>query len=139
MSFQEKSTALMLVIMLVVYGAYFATIASRLGDTAVDQIPYQAWMLVTVVILVVLAIVGHIVVAVLPSYDGDESDERDRLVDLRGESFGGFVLGVGALGALLLAMAEFDHFWIANAILLALVLSEIVASVAKLALYRRMA
>jgi hypothetical protein len=36
-----------------------------------------------------------------------------------------------------LAMAEGDHFWIANAIYLAFVLSALTASVVKIVAYRR--
>lgn len=36
-----------------------------------------------------------------------------------------------------MAMAEFDPFWIANTLLAALVVSEMVTAVAKLVYYRR--
>jgi hypothetical protein len=36
-----------------------------------------------------------------------------------------------------LAMAEFEYFWIANAIYLAFVVSALTASVVKIAAYRR--
>lgn len=137
MSFQEKSTALMLGIVVLVYAWYFATILGRIADAPVEQISYQPVMLVTVGALVVLAIVGHILIVLSPGYEGDRSDERDRLIDIRGEWIGGFVLGVGTLTGLLLAMAELETFWIANALLAGLVLSEIVSGVAKLVLYRR--
>jgi hypothetical protein len=41
------------------------------------------------------------------------------------------------VAALLMAMAEWDHFWIANVIYLAFVLSAILGSVAKIVAYRR--
>lgn len=137
MSFQEKSTALMLGVVVVVYGWYFATIIGRLADTPVEQIDYQPVMLVTVGALVVLAIVGHVLIVMSPGYEGDRSDERDRLIDMRGEWIGGFVLATGALLGLFLAMAEYEPFWIANALLAGLVLSEMVSGVAKLMFYRR--
>jgi hypothetical protein len=37
---------------------------------------------------------------------------------------------------MLLAIFEFDHFWIANAIYLGFVLSAIIGSLAKIAAYR---
>lgn len=138
MSFQEKSTALMLVVMVGVYGWYFAVVGSQLDDPAMRAAGYKGLMLFTVLALVALAIVGHVVIALVPPRTGDESDERDRIIDLRGEWIGGYVLGTGALAGLFLAMAEFDQFWIANAILLAMVLSEVVTGAAKLVLYRTM-
>lgn len=44
---------------------------------------------------------------------------------------------MGGVAALLMAMAEWDHFWIANVIYLAFVLSAMLGSVAKIVAYRR--
>lgn len=137
MSFHGKSTALMLAIIIGVYGWYFVTVARWASDTPVTDIAYQPLMLATVVVLVLLAIGGHILLAAIPPYDGRQPDERDRLIEARGESIGGVALGAGAVGGIFLAMAEFDYFWIANTILLGLVLSEVVAGSAKLIYYRR--
>jgi hypothetical protein len=138
MSFQEKSTALMLGIIAVVYGWYFVVVGSQLRNTAVTEIGYKAVMLVTVVAVVVLAIVGHVLIVAVAPRDADASDERDRLIDLRGEGIGGYVLGTAAVAGLLLAVAELDFFWIANVLLAGLVLSEVASGVAKLVYYRRM-
>lgn len=137
MSFQEKSTWIMLAVILAVYGWYFAVIGLEIGDIAVAEIAYRPLMLVTVGALVVLAVAAHIVIAVAAPKDADASDERDREINRNGEYVGGYVLGVGALFALGLAMFEVEHFWIANAILAALVLSEIVSGVTKVVQYRR--
>lgn len=141
MTFQEKSTALMTAIMAVVYGWYFFLVMSQLNGNGVEGFPYQGYqgpMLVTVIALVVLAVVGHIFLAVLPSYEGDGADERDRVINMRGEYFGGYVLASGAVFVLFLAMVEVAYFWIANTMLAALVLSEIVTGIVKLMSYRRM-
>lgn len=137
MSFQGKSTALMLAVIIGVYGWYFVTVARWASVDPVSEIAYQPLMLATVVVLVILAVGGHILLAVIPPYAGRQPDERDRLIEARGESIGGLALGAGAVGGIFLAMAEFDYFWIANTILLGLVLSEVVAGSAKLVLYRR--
>ena len=44
---------------------------------------------------------------------------------------------IGALAAMLMAMFEFDTFWIANVIYLAFVLSAILSFIAKSVFYRR--
>ena len=44
---------------------------------------------------------------------------------------------IGALAALILAMAEADHFWIANAMYLVFTAQAIVGAVIKLIAYRR--
>ena len=137
MSFHGKSTALMLAIVIGVYGWYFVTVARWASVAPVAEIAYQPLMLATVVVLVILAVGGHILLAVIPPYAGRQPDERDRLIEARGESIGGVVLGAGAVGGVFLAMAESDYFWIANTILLGLVLSEVVAGGAKFIYYRR--
>lgn len=139
MSFQEKSTWVMLTLVALVYGLYFAVV---LGDivaleSPVRDIAYRGLMLGTVVVLVVLATISHIVIAIANPSDADESDERDREINRFGEYVGGYVLGVGALVALGMAMFEVEHFWIANAILAGLVLSEITSGLTKIISYRR--
>ncbi|NKX52001.1 hypothetical protein HER39_15790, partial [Arthrobacter deserti] len=54
-----------------------------------------------------------------------------------GEYTGQSFLVIGGIAALLMAMAELPHFWIANAVYLAFVLSADLASVAKVVAYRR--
>ncbi len=139
MSFQQKSTSLMLVILLAVYGWYFTVIATWVVDSPVEEVAYQPVMFVTVIALVVLAVIGHTLIAIVPPYEGDRTDERDRIIDLKGEWLGGFILGTGTVVALFLAMAEIHWFWIANTLLAGLVLSEVVTSITKLVYYRRMA
>lgn len=139
MSFEEKSTALMLGILLLVYGWYFATVIESVVEGDVTNTGYQGRLIVTVFAVIILAIVGHIVIAAVRPGEAGHADERDRLIDLKGEWPGGFVLGTGVFAGIVLAVIEAEHFWIANALLLAMVLSEVTSSVAKLVLYRRMA
>ena len=137
MTFQEKSNWILVVIMGVVYGWYFAVVLPEARSTPVDDIDYQTTLLLMVIPLVVIAAISHIVIAALSPKDSDASDERDKWIDLHGSRVEVYVLSVGALGSLFLAMAEFEHFWIAHAILATLVLSEIIGGLAKIALYRR--
>ena len=69
--------------------------------------------------------------------DSHEPDVRDRDIGRFGEYFGGTVLGVGMVVPFVLTLAEFDYFWIANAMYLAFVLSALVGAVVKLVAYRR--
>lgn len=139
MSFQEKSAWIMLALVALVYGWYFAVVfdVAASQEAVVRDIAYRGMMLVTVVVLTVSAAVSHIVIAVASPREADKTDERDKEINRHGEYIGGFVLGVGALVALGLAMFEVDHFWIANAILAGLVLSELVSGVTNIVLYRR--
>lgn len=66
-----------------------------------------------------------------------ETDERDTLIGRLGDYRAGHVIGVGALGAIVLTMLELDHFWIAHALFGALLLGGIYGATAKAAAYRR--
>ena len=136
MTFEEKSTWVILATMTLVYGWYFATVAGQLGGADVGDIDYQGLMLATVGIVVVIAVVGTILITIAGGGD-DSKDERDKAINRYGEYIGGFVLAAGALGGMLLAMIEVEHFWVANTLLAGLVLSEITSNITKLVLYRR--
>lgn len=137
MSFQEKSTWVMGATMLVAYGWYFSVVISQLDSTVFRRSGYQSVMLVAVGILVALAVMSHILIAFMNPKGADSTDERDREINRFGEYIGGYVLGAGALFALALAMIAVEQFWIANAILLALVVSELVSAGTRVVLYRR--
>ncbi len=136
MSFQEKSTWISLATVFLIYGWYFGTTATELGGNVAD-IDYQSTMLFTVVAVVVVSVILNVVVVFADPDASDTSDERDRSINRFGEYVGGYVLAAGALLGLGLAMAEIEQFWIANAILLGLVLSELTSGVVKVVAYRR--
>lgn len=137
MSFHAKSTTVALVAYVLVTMGYVILLAQRAGDTPIEDVAYQGLVIGLVVVFIVIAIVGNIVVATSNLDEADAVDERDRLIELKGERIGGWVLAAGALGALALAMTEQPTFWIAQAILAGLVLGEIVSASSQLVLYRR--
>lgn len=137
MSFREKSTWVIGTIILAVYGWYFVVVFSQTDSRAITDIGYKGMLVGTVAILAILVIVSHILLAVTDPKGSEQNDERDREINRFGEYVGGFVLAAGSFIALFLAVVEADYFWIANAILLGLVLSELVASGTKIILYRR--
>lgn len=137
MSFEEKGTWVFLVVNIVTYGAYLTVILGRAGNIPLAEVPYVSTMLWTIGIAIVLSIVGHIAVAMAKPSEADKSDVRDKEINRFGEYVGGTVLSVGMLVPFGLAMAEFDHFWIANAIYAAFVLNGLVSTTVKIAVYRR--
>jgi hypothetical protein len=137
MSFEEKVSWVYGAVALVVFGVYFATIASQARTMAVGEIAFQQPMLIAIGFTIVASIVGSILVAISRPNESDKSDARDKEINRFGEYVGGTVLGVAMVLPLGLAMADADHFWIANAICAALVLSTLVSTVVKLVAYRR--
>ncbi|MCA1735125.1 MAG: hypothetical protein LC739_03140 [Actinobacteria bacterium] len=137
MSFQEKSAIATLGGLLLVYGAYFAIVGRWMAASPVNEIAYQPLMFIAVVALVILAVVSHILIAVVNPKEADALDERDRLIGLRGERVGGYVLAVGVFAGLVFAMIEVDHFYVAQTLLLSLVLAQASDEASKIVLYRR--
>ena len=137
MSFKEKSTW---IIGLTTAGAYVVYVALVLGstdDTLLTEVAYMFPLLWTISAMVVVAIVAHIVAAVASPKDADKEDQRDQEIDRLGEYKGQWFVTVGAVTALGMAAFELDHFWIANVIYLALVLSTLLAAATKIVAYRR--
>ena len=137
MSFEEKGTWVYVVIAAALSAVYFALVLGQLPQTAADEIEFQVPMLVAIGVAIGLTIVANIVIAVAAPDDAGKRDQRDKDVNRYGEYVGGLVLGVAAIVPFLLALAEADHFWIANTIYLAFVVSTIAGSIVKIVAYRR--
>ncbi|CAH0214466.1 hypothetical protein SRABI26_02246 [Arthrobacter sp. Bi26] len=137
MSFEEKSAWIMGVLAAATYTAYLAVVFGLAGTMPLTEVPYVAPLLWTVGASIGLSIVLHLVIRALSAKDAGMKDQRDKEIYRFGEYIGQSFLVVGAVTALLLAVAELDHFWIANVIYLAFVLSAILGSVAKVVAYRK--
>jgi hypothetical protein len=98
---------------------------------------YTALALLASAVLAVLAAATHIVLAVAFWSQANAYDERDRLVVLRSERIAGYVLAAGVFADIGLVMVQVDRFWIAQALIAALVLAEVTDGIIKVVLYRR--
>lgn len=137
MSFQEKSTWIYCGLTGVVSAVYFVNVLGQARNTAVTEIAYAWQMLIAIGVAVALSVAAHVVVATTSPSEADKSDERDTAIHRYGEYLGSFALAIGVLVPLGLAIAQFEHFWIANAIYLAFVLQALTSSTVKLVAYRR--
>ena len=137
MSFEEKNTWVYALVSVVAFAAYLVTILGRAQGIPVSEVPYVGAMLWSIGAAIVASIVGRIVIAVVWPRDADRTDQRDKEIYRFGEYVGQWLVVIGAAVALLLAMAEVDHFWIANELYLAFVLAALLSSAAKLVAYRR--
>lgn len=137
MSFEEKNVWIFAVVTVGAFGTYVVTILGRAQGTPLTEVPYVGAMLWTIGGAIAAAILGRIVVAIAWPRDADKSDQRDKEINRFGDYVGQSFVGVGAVAALVLAMAEADYFWIANAVYLAFVLSALLGSAAKIVAYRR--
>jgi MFS family permease len=148
MPFEEKMTWVSVVVGLLVPVTYFAVVLPQLSDTAAAEIAYQPPLVISVVASIVLMIAGAIAMAVATAIgaeitgtgsvdDIDRSDERDIQISRRGDVVSYYVASVGAVGALILTMLEYDYFWIANTLYLSFAVASVVAGIVKLRAYRR--
>ncbi len=145
MSSEERGQWVYLVAIVLTYGAYAAIVLGQADGGPLTDVDYVPVMLAAIGIGIGLAIVGRIVVEIaggiaaeMAGHDASyEVDIRDRDIGRFGEYFGGTVLGVGMVVPFVLALAESDSFWIANAMYLVFVLSAAVGAVVKLVAYRR--
>ena len=133
LSFQEKSLWLMSVSLVVGFGFYFVTV---LPTDAVDVMPHQVVLFVlAIVMLVIMQIVGHIVIAIVDRRT--ETDERDRLIELKGTRNAAYVLATGVFLALCAALLTEGNFVFTHVLLGFWVLAQLMEIGSQLFLYRR--
>ncbi|MEU7864601.1 hypothetical protein [Nonomuraea sp. NPDC049141] len=137
MAFEEKRAWLMILVSVGAYTIYVATVLSRAGDGPLTDVAYAGTLLWTIGGAIVAAIVANIAMAIAGGHGSDRTDERDREINQVSERIGQSIVIVGALAALVMAIAELRHFWIANAVYLAFVLSSVLSSFAKIMAYRK--
>ncbi|MEU8379840.1 hypothetical protein [Streptosporangium sp. NPDC048865] len=137
MAFEEKRAWVTIVITVVAYAIYVVTVLGRAGDGPLTDVAYAGALLWTIGGAVAAAIVAGVAMAVAGGHGADRTDERDREINQVGERIGQSILVVGALAALVMAVAELRHFWIANVVYLAFVLSSLLSSFAKIMAYRK--
>jgi hypothetical protein len=137
MSSEEKRTWIYVVVAVVVAGAYFATVLSKVPGTDVATIAYVWPMLTAIGVGIVANIALNIVAAILSPKDAGKTDVRDKQINRRGEYVGFYVMSVAAIVPLGLAMAEIEQFWIANTLYLAFILAALASSIVKIVAYRR--
>lgn len=137
MSYEEKGQWVYLVANVLTFGAYIAIVAGLMSNTPVADIDYVPVLLSAIGVAIGLSIGGRIVVEIISRSDTYKADVRDRDISRLGEYVGGILLGVAMLVPFVLAVAEVEHFWIANAIYVVFALSAFVSTTVKLVAYRR--
>ena len=133
MTYDEKSAWIQLVLAVVTFAVYATIILGRADGNGLADVAYVEPMLWTIGGSIVASIVLHALIG----WDYKNKDQRDREIGRFGEYVGQSVVLIGALAALLMAMAEWDYFWIANVIYLCFVLSAVLGSITKIVSYRQ--
>jgi hypothetical protein len=136
-SFEEKRTWVYLVTSAGAYVIYLAIMLGRVLSTPVAHVPYVAVLLWTSVASIVANMAGRMLVETARPSDSRRGDVRDKEIYRFGEYASRWFLVAGAAAAMLMAMARWDYFWIANVIYLGFVLWAVGGSALKLVAYRR--
>jgi hypothetical protein len=136
-SYEEKGTWVYLVTSAGAYAVYLAIILGRVLSGPVAHVSYVPVLLWTTGASIVASIAGRVLVETASPSDSRRSDVRDREITRFGEYASRWFLVAGAAAALVMAMAKWDYFWIANVIYLGFVLWAVVGSALKLVAYRR--
>ncbi len=135
-SYEEKGVWAYLVAAFGSFGVYVLTVLRRADGGPLTEVAYVAPMLWTIAVSVGISTLARVAIEAVRPSDTHLADARDKDISRFGDWVGGFVLAVGAVGVLALALTEADHFWIANALYAAFVLQAVVSSVVKLRAYR---
>jgi hypothetical protein len=140
MSFREKSAWISLVLLLIVFGAYFSYIGLVLAGVARNR---WALFLVMAAVFLIAEVVLHIVIATQSPRDArTPKDEREQLIELRATRTAFYVLLVSAfasIGTVHLRLSDpDDRLWLMmQAILFSIVFAEAVKFARQIVLYRQ--
>jgi uncharacterized membrane protein len=137
MTLEERRSWAFLAVALVAYGVYLATVLARAASAPLVDVDYAPAMLWSIGGAIVADIVVNIALGVVTPRREQTRDVRDRDIAQTGDRVGQAFLVIGGVAALLLALVEAPHFYIANAVYLCFVLSAVLGSVTRVVVYRR--
>lgn len=137
MSYEERGAWVYLVAVVATFCGYVAVVLARAGGGALADADYVAPLLWSIGISIALTIAGRIAIEIVRPGEGTTADVRDKEISRSGDYATGMVVSVGVVLPLALALAEADHFWIANAIYAISALGAVVGTAVKLVMYRR--
>jgi MFS family permease len=137
MTYEERTTWAQLLVAIVGTAAYVVIVLGKADGGPLVEVDYQPTMLWVIGLSILASILLSIVFSIVSGERSFRSDQRDREIGAFGTRMGQAWIVIGALAGMLMAMAEWDWFWIANVIYLCFAISAIFECVAKVVAYRR--
>jgi hypothetical protein len=134
MTLQERRSWTYIVTSVLAYAGYLWWVLTHAADP-ITSTAYQKPLLISIGAAIVVNIVAEMVLSTARPVER-KFDVRDKEIQQLGDFTGSSLVVIGAIGGLLLALAEKDFFWISNAIYLGFVLSAVIGSMTKIGLYR---
>ncbi len=137
MSFNEKSAWVMSLALIVGGLGYFGMVAAASARTGALAPPTLPAVIVYSAVLVVVAIIGHALVAMLsPAEADDRPDERERRIIERSGHLSSYVLGAGVIVALALYLFSSDGNQLFYAVFASLMLAQVAEYVLQIYFYK---
>ena len=135
MTLQERRAWIRLAVAVAGYGAYVAVVLGNAGGRPLAQAGYAAALLWSVGGSIAAAVVLEVITGARRR-GARVTDVRDREIGRLGDYVGQSLVVVGAVAAMLMAMAGWERFWIANVIYLCFAASAVLGNVTKVLVYR---
>lgn len=137
MPFQEKSAWVMTVALILSGAVYFILVLSMSSEGYLVPLILPVFVLYTV-LLVVLAIIGHIVIALLsPKEANSKTDERERLIKIKSSHLSGYIFAVGIIFSLFIYMFTYSGSLLFYAVFASLMIGQIMEYIFQLYFHRR--
>jgi drug/metabolite transporter (DMT)-like permease len=137
MTYEERTTWAQLLVAIVGTLAYVVIVLGKADGGPLIDVAYQSTLLWVIGLSIVASILLSITFSILSGERSFRSDQRDKEISAFGTRMGQAWIVIGALAAMLMAMAEWDWFWIANSIYFGFAIGSIFECVAKVVAYRR--
>jgi drug/metabolite transporter (DMT)-like permease len=137
MSYEEKGQWVYVFSIGLTFAAYVLVVARQAATGPLTDWDYVPTLLWAIGIGIALSIAGRMLIEIAKPSESYATDARDRDIGRFGEYVSGTILGVGMVVPFILALAEFDYFWIANAMYAAFALAAFIGTVVKVVAYRR--
>ena len=137
MAFQEKSAWIMTLALLIGGLFYFGLVV--LISNGMEQLapPLLPLIVIYTIILVALAIVGHVLIAIMtPKEANAPLDERERQIQYRAGHWSGYVIGFGVIVSLGSYLFTRNGDLLFYAVFASLMLSALTEYVSQIVLYR---
>ena len=137
MTYEERTTWAQLLVAIVGTLAYVVIVLGKADGGPLVDVAYQSTLLWVIGLSIVASILLSITFSILSGERSFRSDQRDKEISAFGTRMGQAWIVIGGLAAMLMAMAEWDWFWIANVIYFGFAIGSIFEGVAKVVAYRR--
>jgi drug/metabolite transporter (DMT)-like permease len=137
MTYEERTTWAQLLVAIVGTLAYVVIVLGKADGGPLVDVAYQSTMLWVIGLSIVASILLSITFSIVSGERSFRSDQRDKEISAFGTRMGQAWIVIGALAAMLMAMAEWDWFWIANSIYFGFIIGALFEGVAKVVAYRR--